>query len=149
MIIDSIQNAARYYKLLPDLKEAFEFLSTTDHRSLKKGRNEVAGDRVFALLVEDNAKKKADCMLEIHKKYVDIQYIVSGIDEMGWKPTFACSQPAGPYDPARDLQFFKDTADLWVPVTAGMFAVFFPEDAHQPMVGAGMIRKVVMKVIVP
>jgi len=36
----------------------------------------------------------------------------------------------------------------WCPVPAGSFAVFFPEDAHAPMVSDGEVHKVILKVAV-
>jgi YhcH/YjgK/YiaL family protein len=54
--------------------------------------------------------------------------------------------PAGTYDPGRDIEFFTDRPDVWIPVKPGQFVVFFPEDAHAPLVGAGEIHKIVVKV---
>ncbi|NJD55400.1 MAG: DUF386 domain-containing protein, partial [Nitrospirae bacterium] len=44
-------------------------------------------------------------------------------------------------------QFFVDKPDAWLSVEAGAFAIFFPEDAHMPLISPGRIHKVVVKVL--
>ena len=36
--------------------------------------------------------------------------------------------------------------DNYVTVLPGEFVVFFPDDAHAPMIGTGVVHKVVIKV---
>jgi YhcH/YjgK/YiaL family protein len=79
--------------------------------------------------------------------------ILGGTDTMGWKSLISCRTPVDEYDPERDLQFFEDVPEAWVDVRAGGFAIFFPEDAHMPMISFGQapseeIHKVVVKIAV-
>ena len=67
---------------------------------------------------------------------------------MGWKPRAECLSPATDYDAARDIQFFTDAPASWITTPAGSFCLFFPEDAHAPLVSVGTIRKVVVKIAV-
>jgi YhcH/YjgK/YiaL family protein len=90
--------------------------------------------------------KKEDGLLETHEKYIDIQLIVAGTDDMGWRPKSLCRQPSGEYDPNADLQFFTDTPNTWLSLASGEFVIFFPEDAHMPMISSGRIHKVVVKI---
>ena len=84
--------------------------------------------------------------MEIHGKYIDIQLVLSGIDEMGWKPRSSCQKESGAYDPQSDIQFFSDTPDMWLPIKGGEFAIFFPEEPHMPMISSGEIHKIIVKV---
>jgi YhcH/YjgK/YiaL family protein len=118
----------------------------SDLQKLAPGRHEVANDRVFALVEDAPGRKREQAELESHEKYIDIQLVVSGTDMMGWKRTATCTQISKEYHPAKDIRFFKDTPDVWLPVSAGMYAIFFPEDAHMPMISDGHLRKVVMKI---
>lgn len=52
------------------------------------------------------------------------------------------------YSDKRDIAFFRDVPSAWIAVPAGAYCVFFPEDAHAPLVSAAPIRKVVMKIAV-
>ena len=65
---------------------------------------------------------------------------------MGWAPLLACHKPRDTYDEERDLLFFQDTPEMWFKVEPNRFAVFFPEDAHLPLIGTGSIHKVIVKV---
>ena len=67
---------------------------------------------------------------------------------MGWRPVAECVSPKTDYQAAHDIRFFNDAPSSWVSTPVGSFCIFFPEDAHAPLVGAGMIRKVVVKVAV-
>jgi len=67
---------------------------------------------------------------------------------MGWKSRPLCETPDGDYDADKDVEFFADRPDAWTAVGAGAFAIFFPEDAHAPLVGTGELHKIVVKIAV-
>ena len=52
MILDSIQNAERYYALNARLKKVFDFLATADVESLAVGRHDIDGDALFVNVSE-------------------------------------------------------------------------------------------------
>jgi len=146
MILDHLENSALYLPLNPLFAKAFAFLSRPDLQDLSPGKYEIDGERLFAIVVDEPGRERSAAVLEIHERYVDIQYVVGGTDEMGWKPLALCTDPAGDYDREKDARFFNDRPDIWLPVRAGSFAVFFPQDAHTAMVSAENIRKVIVKV---
>lgn len=148
MIVDLLANSNRYLALHPGFAAAFAFLRRPDLRSLAVDRYEIDGDKVFAIVAKDLGRGKDEAQLETHEKYIDIQLVLAGTDDMGWRPKSLCRLPAGAYDPEDDIQFFADTPTGRQEVAADMFAVFFPEDAHQPLIGKGQIHKVVVKVAV-
>ena len=145
MILDLLENAHRYdsYK---GFVQAFEFLSHADLKQLPVGKYEIDGDRIYAMVALEPGRKKEDALLETHEKYIDIQFILTGTDTMGWKPKSLCRQPTQGYDPKADIQFFADRPDAWIAVTGGAFAIFFPEDAHMPLISPEPIHKVIVKV---
>ncbi|MDO9366641.1 MAG: YhcH/YjgK/YiaL family protein, partial [Methylotenera sp.] len=85
---------------------------------------------------------------ECHRKYIDIQLVLDGIDEMGWKPLADCLNPVSDFNAASDIQFFHDTPATWVPTPANTFCIFFPEDTHAPLVATQPIHKIVFKIAV-
>jgi YhcH/YjgK/YiaL family protein len=123
-------------------------LKETDLRSLKDGKYEIDGENVFAIVAKGQGRNKEEANLEIHRRYIDIQFIISGSDEMGWKPTNACISPIDEFDLQNDIQFFNDKPESWVLVNPDNFAIFFPEDAHLPLISEGLVHKVVVKVAV-
>lgn len=148
MIIDLLQNADRYAASHPAFGRAFAFLRRPELEDLPVGRHDIDGDRLFAIVARDAARNRDSAELEVHEKYIDIQLVLAGHDDMGWRPVASCRQPVGTYDADDDIRFFADRPLVWLPVTAGMFAVFFPEDGHLPLTGEGIIHKVVVKVAV-
>ena len=148
MIIDALPNIPRYLGLNEGFPKAVEFLTRADLKELQPDTYEIDGDRVYAMISKEAGRNKEDTPLEIHEKYIDIQMILDGTDEMGWKSTSSCKRPAGEFDRESDIQFFNDDPDVWLPVTPGLFVIFFPEDAHMPMISEGQIHKVVVKVAV-
>jgi biofilm protein TabA len=146
MILDILENAHRYLVMNNGFAKAVEFLQRPELQELPVGRYEIDGERVYAMVSKDFGIKKEDTHLETHEKYIDIQLILSGTDDIGWKPKSLCTQPSGEYDPESDLQFFADTPNTWLSIESGEFAIFFPEDAHMPMISSGQIHKVVVKI---
>ncbi len=148
MIIDRLEHADRYCDMHPGFSQAFAFLKRPDLAELAPGRYDIDGDRLFCTISQGPGRSRDEANLEAHRKYIDIQYVIAGHEEMGWKPTADCRISHTPYDAAKDIEFFKDAPDSWNPVPAGSFVIFFPEDAHAPLVGTGQIHKAVLKVAV-
>jgi len=148
MIFDLLENASRYYSLNSGFEKAFEFLKQADLKKLSVGEYEIDENRVFAIVAKDDGRKKEHAQLETHNKYIDIQFIISGTDNMGWKAKSSCQQVFREYDDKTDLQFFSDEPDIWLATNPGMYAIFFPEDAHMPLISSGKIHKVIIKVAI-
>lgn len=148
MILSKLADADRFLALHPLFASAFNFLHGTDLKSLPSGKHAVQGEQLFAIVEACAGRTREEAKLECHRRYIDIQLVLEGVDEMGWKPVAECVIPATDYDAARDIRFFNDVPSSWIATPPGSFCVFFPEDAHAPLVSTGMIRKVVMKVAV-
>lgn len=148
MILDDLQAASRYDALHPLFRLGMEFLGRPDLESLTGGRHEIDGDRVFALVNRDPGRGHAGARLETHRKYIDIQYLVSGREEIGWRPTDQCQQVSEPYSDTRDILFFADQPQTWIELPVGKFMIFYPQDAHAPLAATGDNLKVVIKVAV-
>ena len=148
MILDVIENAHHYLAMNKGFTKAIEFLLRSDINELPVNNYEIDGDRVYAMVAKDHGRKKENALLETHEKYIDIQLVLAGTDNMGWKPKSSCKQPSGKYDKESDIQFFSDEPDVWLSAKHGFFAIFFPEDAHMPMISSSQLHKVVVKVAV-
>ena len=148
MIIDVLDNADRYLGFNKGFRRAFSFLMRDDLLKLEPGKYKVDSDRVYAIVEDAQGRNKNDAQLEAHEKYIDIQLVVDGTDKMGWKLKSSCTDVSVPYDEKKDIRFFKDEPDAWLPVSAGTFAIFLPDDAHMPLISEGRLRKVIMKVAV-
>jgi len=148
MILDTLAHADRYAALHPLFARAFEFLRGTDLKALAPGRHSVQGEQIFAIVEACPGRTRAEAKLECHRRYIDIQLVLAGIDEMGWKPLAECVDAATEYNAARDIRFFNDAPSSWIATPPGSFCLFFPDDAHAPLVSNGAICKVVVKIAV-
>ena len=148
IVIDKLQNAEDYYDMHPAFEKAFAFLKQDGLAGLPADRYEIDGDRLFCMISKDRGRSRSEAKLEAHRKYIDIQYVIAGTDEMGFKPTADCKLIDTSYDADKDIEFFSDKPDSWTPVKPGSFVIFFPQDAHAPLVSSGKIHKAVLKIAV-
>lgn len=146
MILDKLGNAVRYNPLHEKFASAFDFLNRLVMENPGDGLYEIEGRDVYATLSLSPGRRREDARLEAHRKYIDIQFVLNGIDTMGWLPRSNCRLPIDSYDSDSDIEFFRDEPDLWIPVRAGMFVIFFPEDTHMPLISESTIHKVVVKI---
>ncbi len=151
MIADSIKNHS-LYPFGPAWKAAFEFLKTLTPET-EAGKRLIQDDRLFAGVDCYETKSRAAAKLETHRKYVDIQVLLSGeeVIEIFPKQELTVSEP---YSPDKDAEFYRapENAPVKTTLRPGQFLVFFPEDAHMPCLMTGSspqpVKKVVIKVAV-
>lgn len=148
MIFSALSQADRYAAMHPLFPRAFEFIRNTDLNALSAGVHQIIDKQIFVIVEETKGRTRDAAKLECHRKYIDIQLVLEGVDEMGWKPLADCHDPVDVYNEERDIRFFNDTADSWISTPANTFCIFFPEDAHAPLVGTGKIRKLIFKIAV-
>lgn len=147
MIIDTLASAEKYYGMHKNLKAAFEYLNSQDLEALEVGKFEIADG--LKAIVSDNEGKTAEVAaekFECHNKNIDIQVCIRGNESIGWKPRTDCTAPKGEYSDEKDVLFYADAPDMHFALKGGQFVIFFPEDVHAPMIGQGLIKKLVVKV---
>ncbi|HEX6847104.1 MAG TPA: YhcH/YjgK/YiaL family protein [Chitinophagaceae bacterium] len=147
MIIDTLNNASKYYSAHPLFARAFEYIRQTDLANAADGKLDIS-DGLKAIYSNAPGKTKEASLskFECHNKNIDIQVCINGLETIGWKPREKCVTPNGDYNAEKDVQFYNDTPDTFFQLTNGQFAIFFPEDVHAPMIGEGDIKKLVIKV---
>jgi YhcH/YjgK/YiaL family protein len=147
MIIDKIENSKLYEGISQRIKEAFDYIRNTDLKNIKPGKYEIDGENIFALISEYKTKAESEGKLEAHRKYIDVQYVISGEELMGYAP-LGIQQFLESYKDENDINFFNGEKSF-TKVLSGMFAIFFPEDVHMPGISTGKIsnvKKLVIKV---
>ena len=147
MIIDTIQNASKYFSVHPLFEKAFEYIWQTDLVNAPDGKSDIA-EGLKAIISNAPGKTTTASLskFECHDKHIDIQLCVKGEETICWKPREKCVIPNGEYNEEKDVRFFSDAPDTFFDLTDRQFAIFFPEDVHAPMIGEGEIKKLVIKV---
>jgi YhcH/YjgK/YiaL family protein len=152
MIVTRLDRIEEQARMTPALGKAAAFLRRPDIASLPDGRVEIDGDRVFALPQRYETVVMDPPRFEYHRRYIDIQFIVTGEEVIGWAPAGRV-QVTEAYDPAKDIAFGTVPAGqvTAVHLTAGELAVLYPDDGHAPRLAAGApspVFKIVVKVAV-
>jgi YhcH/YjgK/YiaL family protein len=148
MILDTLANAGRHAGMHARFGRSFEFLKTTDLGALAPGRHLIDGDRIYVSIDHQEGRGEDGARLEVHRRYIDIQYTIDGDELIGWMPLARCTAPDGAFDGTKDVGFFADRPSTWVSVPPGSFAIFFPHDAHAPLAGQGLLKKAIVKIAV-
>jgi biofilm protein TabA len=148
MIIDTIQNASKYFSVHPLFQQAFEYINTVDLQNEPDGKSDIDGDNLRAIYSNKKGMSAEESIakFECHNKNIDIQLCINGKETIGWKPRGSCILPKGEYNPDKDVQFYDDKPDMYFQLTNGQFAIFFPEDVHAPMIAEDVVKKLVIKV---
>ena len=147
MILDKIENAERYKGINELLYEGLKFLAENDFKETEIGKFYLKDDMLYAMVNEYETKAENECKLESHKKYIDIQFIVKGRENIGYT-IYKGQEPTVPYNSEKDVTFYEEDVNI-LTLKEGMFAVFFPDDLHQPGIevgGKAIVKKVVVKV---
>ncbi len=145
-IVDRLENYRKYTNLHPGFEKAFSFLSQKDIARLELKKHVIDGENIFCPLSKNAGKTRDQAVLEAHRKYIDIQYVISGDEEIGYRPTAECLNEKDPYNTDKDIIFFDDRPSHWLKVPAGSFVIFFPQDAHAPLASSGELHKAVVKI---
>jgi len=146
VVSDLLANAHLYAALGPGIARGLRFLAETDLASFAPGRHELDGTRLYALVSDYTPKPLAECRWEAHRRYLDLQYLVSGIERMGVSPIDRLV--AGEYQEDRDIVWLSGSGDS-LTFGAGQFMILWPGDAHMPGIDAGvpgLVRKIVVKI---
>jgi biofilm protein TabA len=148
MIFDHIDRLSRY--ALPFQAAVCAYLKDHDPAHIPTGRHDIEGEDLFVRVSDNVGKPAEELKFERHELYMDLQYVVRGIELMQTAPTDVL-KPLTVYDQLGDCQFFSTQGMISDHVVAaGHFAVFFPKEAHRPSClyqgHAGPVKKLVFKI---
>jgi YhcH/YjgK/YiaL family protein len=138
-----------YFKNKERWDKAFGFLRENDLSKLEVKRYDIDGDNLYATVSEYLTKNEEDTKFEAHRKYIDIQYVINGAEEISVANLADKKEGLVPYDPSKDIEFMAVNKATSYEATPEKFFIFFPSDAHRPGVKIGEnknVRKVVLKV---
>jgi YhcH/YjgK/YiaL family protein len=142
MIYDRLDNYKLYVKAHPLFKVAFDFLLS--YKGMEIGRYDLK-DGVFVLVQRYNTKKIEEARWEAHKKFIDLQFVVRGKEQIGIAKLDTLS-PASEFDNLKDIGFFLGEGSF-VDLTDNEFMILYPSDAHMPAIGDGSaVDKIVIKI---
>lgn len=144
MIIDKIENIEKYSQIPISVIKFIKNLTPetpVGHYELENG--------IFANIDKYTTKLFENCKFEAHKKYIDIQIITTGTEQLDYINIegLAVSEE---YDQNRDVMFFENptTVPDSVILENNKFAFIYPHEAHKPQMAINNIQTDVKKVVV-
>lgn len=154
MIKDNLQHLAYYNYLNPDIKTGLKYIRDTNFDVLEDGRHEIVEGKIYAIIQSYETKLESECRFEAHRKYVDIQFMIQGEEKIGTASIDNFDETES-YSEEKDVVFLtlkdekKENVKI-LHVKEKEFAIFYPQDAHQPCMmieNPTQVRKVVVKIL--
>lgn len=148
MIFGELQQRARYYSQHPFFAHALDWLSNLE-ASIPDGVYPLAGEDLVGRVSRYPTQPYTKKLWEAHRLFGDIQVVLEGEELCGFGSR-AGLHVTRPYQIDKDVEKFAppSRADDQLHLRPGLFAVFLPEDAHQPGVQVQdslVVTKVVVK----
>ena len=148
MIVDVLDKKELYYNVHENFKKAIEFIEKVCNEDLDLGKYELDGKNLYAMVQEYETKDEGNC--ECHRRYIDIQFIVSGKEIISWNNIKAI--PDGvEYNDEKDCCVFPGESATDVILEAGSYCILFPQDLHKPGMkykNTEKVKKVVVKIAI-
>lgn len=150
MIFDTIRHWSRYTGLSAGVKSALEYVHGSDFDRLDDGRYHLDGDLLFAMVSRYRTRTREMAVWESHRKYIDVQFVVRGVERLGYVPLSRSPGIQTEYNGERDVMFHAPGTDTLL-FSEGDFAILYPEDVHAPGLASDLVTpsdvlKVVVKV---
>ena len=131
---------------------AIRYLRETDVTDLHHGKYPIDGDRFIVQINEVTTGPKEEKKPEIHRDYIDVQFMVKGHEYIGFYPDRKDGEVLEDLLDSNDVLYYKENPganEIMLPMTEGCYAIFFPEDVHRPCCQMGEaedIKKIVIKI---
>jgi YhcH/YjgK/YiaL family protein len=147
MITDTLENVRHYGIPVDGLEDALAWLERDDLQSLEPGRCPLGDSGAAVILAEGLTVPEEEEEWEAHRRFADLQVVLSGEEVMGFAP-LSGMVPKGVYSGEDDCVLLEGSGNFMT-VRAGGFAVFTPQDAHKAMLspasGTRLVRKAIFK----
>jgi len=145
MLISSIKKYTDILKFYPQLEIVFDFIIKNISTKTCDGKYDITKE-IYATVQTCFPKPKEEQLLEKHKKYIDLQYVISGNEKIGWKFFDKSFKLLKKYNPKKDIAFYSNNPDTYINLKKGEFAIFFPDDTHSPLCCKNRVKKCIVKI---
>jgi len=88
---------------------SFKIIQENSLNGFKEGKDQIDGDRLFALALTTKGKGRQDAGLESHRRYIDFQYTIEGSDFIGYEIKSACISGENGHDSESDIEFYANS----------------------------------------
>ncbi len=151
MFIDKIDNLMQYKDEYPVFEKIDEFVQKHKAEPFAPGTYPIDGEKLFASVARYRTDASKEVIFEAHRRYADLQYVVSGMEKIGWVPLPDIEENlvSEEFSKGGDIAFYNGSAKFDFVLTKGSFLFLLPEDAHAPSLCADKeceVEKIVFKI---
>ncbi|MCM8789364.1 MAG: YhcH/YjgK/YiaL family protein, partial [Candidatus Omnitrophica bacterium] len=148
VIIDRIENFENYKKISRRLQLAFDFILNYKKKKMCESKYEADGNKIYGLVQRYHTQPSDKLVWEAHRKYIDVQCILEGEENMGYAHISDMEQ-ISEYIESDDYALFKGDG-AYFKVKGGFFTIFLPHDCHKVRMqtedGSCLVKKIVVKI---
>lgn len=127
---------------------ALDFMKKEDLSTLENGRYDLSGGTYIAVSGYDT-KDPEKAKYEVHRKYIDIQYVPEGEEYIEVLPMSHFKEEQN-YNAEKDIIFFEENPPgTKLYADKEHFFIFFPDEAHKPGLKintSAKVKKIVVKI---
>ena len=148
MIVTTIDKLTKYSEI-PYAQEIADFLIEFKKSDMQPGRYDIHGDDLFAAVSRYDTEPCVDRKFENHKKYIDLQIVLDGKEEIHWADTASLVMVSEEFSKGGDIAFYTGESMGYVLLGGDQCVILFEEDAHMPNVlheKSENVLKVVFKI---
>lgn len=128
MIVDKCSNIRFYGAMLNHLENGLQALEAL--KDPEVGRYEFEGG--YFMVQKGETKPMEEGNYEAHRKYVDVQIILEGSEEIAWADLMDLTEAIS-YNEEKDAAYYSGPTENNIKITEGMFYAAFPHDGHRPV----------------
>ena len=146
MIIDTMENLAKYEAINPLFKDVVKFIAENNLEAMEAGKYPIKDKDLFVNITTAKGRAKEAATLETHVNMIDIQIPLDTDETFGYTPLQ--DLPDFEYNAEKDITKYGTTlAQTYVTCRPGQMAIFFPQDGHAPCISeSAEIKKAIFKV---
>ena len=150
MIVTTCDRLRDWSFINPHFPEAFSALTMLAAQPFTPKHRQDGSDGCFYLELEYETHPKDGSLMEVHRKYIDVMWLISGQEQIAVCPVKQMVNLTQPYEEAGDaaLGMLADGCSM-IQMSPGSVCILFPEDAHAPGITADVpstIQKLIAKV---
>ena len=143
MIVDRLQNIELYKDVCPHVEKAIEFIKRAE--GSEAGRYDEG--EIYSLIQKIETVPATEKKFELHRKYIDIHYVMKGVEVIEWEVSENLSA-TDEYNPENDIQWLTGIGVPFI-LHEGMFCITFPSDGHKSgccLENSAYLEKILVKI---
>lgn len=135
-------------KISEKVQFAIDYVNSLDFNNIELGTYSI-DNGIYYIVKEYDTKPVEECRLESHKRYIDIQWMISGLEEIQTSSTEKL-RLAKDYNSENDVMFWEPPKHMCRCILSdNSYIVLYPNDAHMPGIMVNKpqkLKKIIIKV---